>query len=55
MCIHIDWVYVGIVTDHFSHSDARDLALDLRKNFVSAQYLKHKLTEFHQILYMYSY
>ena len=37
ICIHIDSVYVGIVTDHFSHSGTRDMALDLRKNFVSAQ------------------
>ena len=28
------------------------MARDLRPNFVSAQYLENKLTEFHQILYM---
>ena len=31
------------------------MALDLRQNFVSAQYLENKLTEFHQILNMHSY
>ena len=31
------------------------MALDLRQNFVSAQYLKNKLTDFHQILYMHWY
>ena len=31
------------------------LALDLRPNFVSAQYLENQLIEFHQILYMHSY
>ena len=28
------------------------MALDLHQNFVSAQYLENKLTDFHQILYM---
>ena len=31
------------------------MALDLCQNFVSAQYLENKLTEFHHILYMHSY
>ena len=31
------------------------MALDLRQNFVSVQYLQNKWTEFHQILYMHSY
>ena len=31
------------------------MALDLSQNFVSAQYLENKLTEFHHILYMQSY
>ena len=31
------------------------MALDLIQNFVSDQYLKNKLTDFHQILYMNSY
>ena len=31
------------------------MALDLRQNFVSAQYLENKLTEFHQIFNMHSY
>ena len=30
------------------------MALDLRQNFVSAQYLENQLVEFHQILYMHS-
>ena len=31
------------------------MALDLRQNFASAQYLENKLTEVHQILNMHSY
>ena len=31
------------------------MALDLRQQFVSAQYVEIKLTEFHQIIYMHSY
>ena len=31
------------------------MALELRQNFVSVQYLENKWTEFHQILYMHSY
>ena len=31
------------------------MALGLRQNLVSAQYLEKKLTDFHQILYMHSY
>ena len=31
------------------------MALDLRRNFVSAQYLENKLTESHQVVDMYSY
>ena len=30
------------------------MALYLRQNFVSAQYLENQLVEFHQILYMHS-
>ena len=30
------------------------MALDLRENFVSAQYLENKMVEFHQILCMHS-
>ena len=31
------------------------MALDIRQNILSAQYLENKLTDFHQILYMHSY
>ena len=55
ICIHIDKIYVGIVTHHFSHIRTRVMALDLCQNFVSLQYLENKWTEFHQILYMHSY
>ena len=41
-----------IVTNHFAHTFTRVMALDLRQNFVSAQYLKINLTEFHQILFI---
>ena len=52
ICIHNDKIYIGIVTRHISHICTRVMALDLRKNFVSTQYLENKLTKFHQILYM---
>ena len=55
ICIHIDKIYVGIVTHHFSHICTSVMALDLRQNFVSIQYLGNKCTEFHRILYMHSY
>ena len=45
----------GIVTRHFSHICIRVMALDLCQNFVSAQYLENKLTDFHQILYIYAF
>ena len=55
ICIHIDKIYVGIVTRHFSHICTRVMALDLGQNFVSSHYLENKLIEFHQILYRHSY
>ena len=30
------------------------MALDLRQNFVSAQYLENQFVDFHQVLYMHS-
>ena len=39
----------------FSHICTRVMALDLRQNFVSVQYLENKLTEFHKILHMHPY
>ena len=48
-------VTAGIVTHPFSHICTRVMALDLRQNFVCAQYLENKLTDFHQILYIHSY
>ena len=35
-----------IVAYHFSHICTKVMALDLRQNFVSAQYLENKLTFF---------
>ena len=55
ICIHIDKSYYGIVTHHFSHICTSVIALDLRQNLVSVQYLENKWTEFHQIIYMHSY
>ena len=55
MRIYIDMIYLGIVTHNFSNIITRVMALDLRQNFVSAQYLENYLTYFHQILYMHSY
>ena len=55
ICIHIDKIYIGIFTHHFSLICTRVMALDLRQNFVSVQYLANKWTEFNQILYMHSY
>ena len=40
-CIHIEKIYLGIVTHHFSHICNRVMALDLRQNFVSVQYLEN--------------
>ena len=48
-------IYLGIVTHHFSNICTRVMALDLRQNFVSAQYLENYLIYFHQILYMHLY
>ena len=47
ICIHIDKIYPGTVTSHFSHICTRVMALDLCQSFLSAQYLESKLTEFH--------
>ena len=55
ICIYIDNIYIGIVTQHFSHICTRVMALDLRRNSVSVQYLEKKWTEFHQILSIQSY
>ena len=46
ICIHIDMIYVGNVTHHFSHICTRVIALDLLQNFVSAQGLENKWTDF---------
>ena len=48
-------IYRGIVTRHFLNIFTRVMALDLRRNFVSSQYLENYLTYFHQILYMHLY
>ena len=45
--IHIDKIYIGIITHPFLHTCTRVMALDLHQNFVFAQYLENKLTEFH--------
>ena len=46
---------LGSVHVIFLQMFTRVMAFDLRQNFVSAQYLENKLTEFHQILNMHSY
>ena len=48
MCIDIDMILIEIVTHHFSEICTRVMALDLLQNFVSAQYLEDKLTDFRQ-------
>ena len=57
-----NFIYAFILTrsslgssHHFSHICTRVMALDLRQNLVSFQYLEKKCEEFHQILYMLSY
>ena len=55
ICIHIDKIYIVIVTQHFLHICTRVMALNLPLNFVSIQYLENKLSWVHQILYMHSY
>ena len=39
-CIHIDNIYVGIVTHHFSHFCTRVMAFDLLQNFVPLNILR---------------
>ena len=53
--IHIDKIYVGIITHNFSRICTRVMALDLLQNFFFAQYLENKLTDFDQTLYNYLY
>ena len=52
MCIDIDMLKIGIVTHHILDICTRVMALDLRQNFVSAQYLKIKLTDFFTKVYI---
>ena len=54
ICIHIDKIYIGIVTQLFSHICTWVMALDLCLNFVSTQYLE-LIDRFHKILYMHTY
>ena len=50
--MHSSWQDINLdCHTHFLHICTRVLALYLQQNFVSAQYLENKLTEFHQILY----
>ena len=49
--IHIDKIYVEIVTHHCSQICTRVMVLDLLQNFVSAQYLNSKGTNFDQTLF----
>ena len=51
ICIHIDKIYVWIVTHHFLHSCTRVMALGLRQNFVSIQYLETNQIELHLHIY----
>ena len=55
ICIYNDKIYIGIVTHNFLHICTRVMALDLLQNFVSAQYLENKWTDFDQTLYNYLY
>ena len=43
LSIHIDKILLRIATCHFSHICTRVMALDLRQNFVSAQYLLEQI------------
>ena len=56
MCIDIDLFFRHDLewdfTHHFSDICTRVISLDLFQNFVSAQYLEKRLTDFHQILYI---
>ena len=53
ICIHIDKIWTGLLhVISFIHICTRVVALDLRKNFVSAKYLENKLTGFYQIIYI---
>ena len=51
-CIDIYEIKVGIVARQFSRIYNRVIALDLRQNFVSAQYFEFKLMNFDQFLDM---
>ena len=55
ICIHIDKIYVGIVTHHFIDICTRVMALDLLQKFVFAQCLENKWTDFDQTLCNYLY
>ena len=55
ICIDNDKIYVGIVSCHFLLICNRAMALDLCQNFISAQYLEYKLTDFYQTLYNHLY
>ena len=50
ICIHIDKIYIGIVTHHFSHICTRVMALHFCPNLISSQYLEKKLIEFHAFI-----
>ena len=52
---YIDKIYVWIVTHHFLHICTRIMAFNLCQNFVTAQYLENKWTDFDQTLYNYLY
>ena len=51
MHINTDNILLGIVNYYFLQNFHGVTALDLRQNFLSAQYLENELTESDQILY----
>ena len=52
ICIDIDEILVGFVTHKFAQIYNRVVPLDLRQNFVSAQYLKNEWMELNKILHI---
>ena len=43
ICFHIDKIYVGIVTHHFSHFCTRVIVLDWSQNLISTQYVENNI------------
>ena len=43
ICFHIDKIYVGIVTHHFSHFCTRVMVFDWRQNLISTQNVENNI------------